>query len=437
MTYGAPGGRPSESDVLQTESVNGLAETVLATNTSLQARPVLAVGPNGHMALVWNSQSGSGAADAISLRLFDGAAWGSPITISQAGRPAFNPTAVFAPNGDLLVAWVEAQSAPDPNELTEAFARSMEIAWAEVNASTGQIVRQGKLTNDNVLDFAPRLAAAPDGAVWLAWVNSPGTSLTGTAASPNRLLAASWTGSGWAATETVNQNQVGTLYWDIAAADANTVWIVADRDMDGSLATAADRELFLYRRSDTGWTTPTRLTNDAVIDGSPLLAVTSGGQFALAWLHGDTVLGLTGDPSTQPAVWFGADVGIGPMLGGGKLLAGPDGGLTLLWPEGTDQGQDIWLSRYNPGRQTWSSPAPLFHSAEQRRSLTAHLQANGDVLLGLTAAQVSDQQVDFDGGGVAMVPTVADSARLLVARVPADYVPAPEQPLLFLPRVSR
>ena len=51
------------------EVTNGLTETVLATNASLQARPQLVAGPSGRMALVWNSVSGSGASDAVSVRV--------------------------------------------------------------------------------------------------------------------------------------------------------------------------------------------------------------------------------------------------------------------------------------------------------------------------------------------------------------------------------
>ncbi len=437
MTYGSS--VPLiERSVSEAQTTNGLPETVLVENTSLQARPLLVAGADGRLALVWNSVSASGAADAVSLRLYDGAVWGNAITVSQAGRASFNPTAVFAAGGNLLVAWSEAQGAPDPNGITEAFVRSLEIVWVEIDPGTGQVVHSGRLTTDSVMDFAPRLSAAADGTVWLAWQRSPGSNMAGTAAAPNWLQASRWTGSGWTTVEMAGQNGVGTLFWDIAAVDGDRVWLVADVDMDGDMGTAADREISVYKRTISGWATPYRLTNDSVIDSGPLLTLRPDGKPVLAWRHGDEVLGLIGDPtSTPPQTWFGSNAGVGPMLGSGRLLAGAGGKLVLLWPEGTEKGQDVWLSRYDPNAKTWSQPGPLFQSAEQRRSLSATLKPGGDILLGLEAATVKSESVNFGGGATGNVPVVDDAGRLLVATIPAGYVPAPQHPQLFMPVVVR
>ncbi len=438
LIYGGPPLAEAERVILKERMTNGLTETVLVENANVQAQPLLVSGPNGRLGFVWNSVGASGAADVISLRLYDGAAWGNAITVSQSNRPAFNPSAVFAANGNLLVAWTEAQTAPDPDELTPAFVRSFEIAWAELNPSTGAVIRRGQATTDATMDFGPRLAAGKDGAIWLAWQNSPGMSLTGTAAAPNHIQAARWTGSGWSSAEMVAPSAVGVLFWDVAAVDANRVWMVADVDIDGNLRTATDREIFVSKRTASGWAAPYRLTNNAVIDSGPLLALTPDDQPVLAWRRGKSVMGLTGDPaSTPPQVWFDDSAGVGPMLGAGRLLAGAGGARTLLWADGAERGQDVWLARFNPATQVWSQPAPLFHTPELRRTLSAALLPGGDILLGLAAAPVVNQTITFVGGGTAQVPAVGDAARLLVARIPAGYIPALESERLFLPRVRR
>lgn len=438
LRYGGPPLAEAERVLQQMTTANGLNETILAENASLQAQPQLALGPNGRRAFVWNSLGNAGAADVVSLRLYEGANWGSALVVSQANKPAFNPTAAFAANGNLLVAWTEAQLPPDPSQLTEAFVRSFEIAWAEINPNTGAVVHRGQLAADNNMDFGPRLAAAADGSVWLAWQTSPGLSLTGTAVSPNRLQAATWSGAGWAAAETVTSNLTGVLFWRLAAADANRVWLAADQDTDGNLGTANDREIYVYKRTASGWAAAQRLTNDALPDTAPLLALTPAGLPVLAWSHnGDTVKGLIGDPAaTTPQVWLDPAANIGPSLGTGELLAASDGKLSLIWPENTDAGQDVWLARLNPAHQTWSQPAPLFHSAEQRSSLSARLLPGGDILFASTVAQVGQQTVTFEGGVQVAVPSVAETARLTVATIPAGHTPAPLHPLVFLPRLA-
>lgn len=438
LSYGGPPSREAERVILEERATNGPTETVLVENASVQAQPLLVSGPNGRLAFAWNSVGASGAADVVSLRLFDSANWGSAITVSQPNRPAFNPSAAFAANGNLLVAWTEAQTQPAPDALTEGFVRSFEIAWAELNPSTGAVISRGQLTSDNTMDFGPRLAAGKDGTVWLAWQSSPGMSLIGTSASPNRLQAARWTSSSWTSAEMVAPNMVGTLFWDVAAVDANRIWMVADVDVDGNLGTATDREIFVSKRTASGWAAPYRLTNDAVIDSGPLLALTPDDQPVLAWRHGESVIGLTGDPaSTAPQTWFDDSASVGPMLGAGRLLAGAGGTRTLLWADGTEHGQDVWLSRFNSATQSWSLPLPLFQTPELRRSLSASLLPGGDIVLGLASAPVVNQTVTFEGGGTAQVPAVSDTARLLVARIPAGYIPSPEGWALFLPLVAR
>ena len=229
------------------------------------------------------------------------------------------------------------------------------------------------------MDFAPRLSAAPaTGPCGSPGNSSPGTNLAGTPASPNQFKAAAWTGAGWGATETAGQNGVGVLFWDVAAVDGNRVWMVADVDVDGNLATPNDREIYVYtahRRRVGCAVAADQRRRDRL--RPPARADRHAASPLLAWRHGDSVLGLIGDPaSTPPQTWFDDAAGVGPMLGAGRLLAGADGACgRCSGPTATAQGQDVWLSRFDPATQAWSQPAPLFASAEQRRALVGRAPA--------------------------------------------------------------
>ncbi|MFV9503787.1 MAG: hypothetical protein AB4911_04395 [Oscillochloridaceae bacterium umkhey_bin13] len=434
MVYGglhAPTAERSRSTALFT---NGLSETLLAEGASLEARPQLAAGPNGRLALVWNSVSTSGAADAVSLRSFDGTTWGAPRVISRAGRPAFTPSVAFTPSGGMLVVWAEAQVDPDPAGLSVPYAQSLEIAWAEFNP-VGTVRGQGLLTNDTVLDFAPRLSAAADGSLWLAWQHSPATNLVGTAAQPNQLRAATWDGSAWGSIETAGANSFGTLFWDVVAADAERLWLAADVDMDGNLTTATDREIYLYQRTAAGWAAPRRLTNDTVVDSGPLLARSPTGELILAWRHDRQVFGLVGDPTTtQPQSWFDASANISPMLGAGELLVAPDGTRSLLWAEGTATGQDLWLAHYDPVTKRWNTPVPLFADAQQRRTPSAAMLPDGTLMVGLAAAPVITTSVQFEGV-TAPVPSIDEHAKILVASIPVGGLGIEQR--VYLPLLAR
>ncbi|NJO82300.1 MAG: hypothetical protein HC828_05465 [Blastochloris sp.] len=188
--------------------------------------------------------------------------------------------------------------------------------------------------------------------------------------------------------------------------------------MDGDLTTATDREIYLYQRTAAGWAAPQRLTDDAIVDSGPLLALSPTGEPALAWRHGRQVLGLVGDPATTaPQIWFDEAAGISPMLGAGELLVAPDGTRSLLWAEGTAEGQDIWQARFDPATERWGVPAPLFGDTQQRRSPSAAMLPDGTIVVGLTAAPIISTPVQFEGGA-APVPSIGEYARILVARIP-------------------
>jgi hypothetical protein len=85
----------------------------------------------------------------------------------------------------------------------------------------------------------------------------------------------------------------------------------------------------------------------------------------------------------------------------------------------------------------WSQPLPLFEGAEQRRGLSASILAGGDLVVGMAATPLTHETVTFEGGGTAEIPTVGDSARLLVARIPSGHAPTPAGEPIFLPLISR
>lgn len=191
-----------------------------------------------------------------------------------------------------------------------------------------------------------------------------------------------------------------------------------------------------YRRSAGGWAAPLRLTNDTIVDDSPLLAVTGAGQPPLAWRHGDKVSGLIGDPAAA-ATWLAPQSGVRMSLASGRLLAGADGALTLPWPDGAAMGQDIWLAHYRQATHEWTVPAPIFNTDEQRRAPAAVSQANGDILLGLAVSAVTTETVTLPNGQPATLPAVEDTAQLRLARIPAGFVPVVLGERIFLPAVRR
>jgi len=409
-----------EQTVFHMSQVNGLPESTLVQNGSWLAAPALAVAPNGAQALAWNSGVPGAIPDQVKVRWTTANGWSNPLTLSS--LPAFAPVTAFDGRSQLLTLWTEAHTPDD--ELSPVYVQGMEISWALVDVGNGRILQQGTLTNNNLFDFGPKLVPAPDGSVWAIWQHSPGSQLVGTAESPNVLHAARWDGTGWSDVETVTGELVGTLAWQAAA--GSDLWLVADGDTDGDLTTAADRELFAYTRNGSGWIT-TQFTHNDIPDTAPLLAAAPDGQPALAWLQGESVVGVRGELTAHPAIWLGPEAQVSTILSNGRLLAGENGEMQILWPEVSAQGQDILQTRRDPTTGTWSHPTPLFGTAEKRASLAVTLATNGDLLLAMTRADVIAQPTMLDNGQTVEFATSGEQADVVLTTLPGAFSPITSQ----------
>ncbi len=224
--------------------------------------------------------------------------------------------------------------------------------------------------------------------------------------------------------ETVTGELVGTLAWQAAA--GSDLWLVADGDTNGDLTTAADRELFAYTRNGSGWIT-TQFTHNDIPDTAPLLAAAPDGQPALAWLQGESVVGVRGDLTAHPAVWLGPEAQVSTLLSNGRLLVGENGEMQLLWPEVSAQGQDILQAQRDLSSSLWSQPAPLFNTAEKRASLAVALATNGDLLLAMTRTDVIREPVQLDNGETVEFATSGEQADVVLTILPGAFSPITSQ----------
>jgi hypothetical protein len=371
-------------------------EIVLEKNADAHARPVLAVAPDGAMAYTWMAVSQS--TSSVMLRTASDGSWSQPISLSGSSAPAFTPAVGIDSNGMDVAVWVQAKDSTVPSTLTEDYARGMEIKYAAVDPASGKITRQGALTDDNDLDFTPQIARGSDGSLWAAWQSSPSASLAGTKDSPNRLLAARWDGKQWSKVETAADNLAGTLYWNLAAGGKSAL-IAYDADTDGDLSTAADREIFAVE-SGAHWGKPQQVTKNNAADSAPRAAYAPDGTLALAWLSGQTVMGVTGKLNAEPSVWLDpAQTTLGLQLNGGVLLAGAEGRLALVLPGASTAGPDVWLVSYDPTAKKWNLPTqPVFNTAEAESAISAGQTADGSVWISAARTPVDQQAADQIAG---------------------------------------
>ncbi len=403
------------------ETPQDATDTVLVKGASPQAELHLALGPQGRMAFVYTTGNQSG----VSLRIFDGQAWGKAIQLGKVGSVGMSPVAAYDASGQVVAAWVQPKmsGAPTAADL-ESYARSWEIATAVLDSS-GKIVHQDSLTNDNQLDFAPQLARAADGSLWLAWLHSPAVSLWGPKDDPNWLQAARWDGKSWGKVETISKEMVGALGFRLAAGAGGNVMAVASLDTDGDPQTSNDREIYAIQRSGNRWMAAQRITNDAQMDAFPLVAYTPEGEPVLAWQRGEAVVGLEGDLKSAPVTWKVGNSGQTPDLAGGELLAGAQGELALIWAAFTKGGQGVWLAQRPSATGDWQQPTPLVDGLGGAGQLSAHLAQDGGVWIGLAQLKVPRSAQNLPGLGQVSLSGLPASADLAVVGAAGVMKPLP------------
>jgi hypothetical protein len=368
------------------------------------------------------------AAKEISVRLFDGTEWGETVALTENATFDSSPAVAFDRAGRVVVTWVQNKQPELPTDVAfdDAFVGDWEIVYLVIDPQTGDTETTGMLTDDALMDFNPQLARGQDGTLWLAWINSPGKTLTGNSAQPNRVMTARWDGRKWTEPESAFDGLVGTLTWKLAAYDEAHALIAADMDSDGDLSSAEDREIIIVERAGRNWEPAQQITQNDILEQAPLATFTPEGVGLLAWESEGQIYGLAGDWQAAPQLWMTLDEP--SALLNAVLLAGANDERILLWPDKT-AGMDVHFSRYQPDDGTWSTPEVFLNQPRQAGSLTAGITAQGDLVVGLAAFDTYTETISTSTGETVEMPGQPETADLVVAGVTASFTP--QEPLII------
>ena len=222
--------------------------------------------PHGQLWAAWEAQSGSDVE--IYTSRWAGGAWSPPEPVDA--RPDAwdrSPSLAIAtgPSGSEQ-AWLAWTSAPrsDPSRRELYVSRWAAGAWTEP-----QVVPTGAATR--VSD--PVLAAAPGGALWLAWSGSDGAGA--------EIYASRWDGRSWSAPWQVSgEPDRGDYQPRLVVAGDGRPWLAWVGHQAGP-----DDDIYASHWTGAGWTAEEMVNHDDdALDTRPSLAVGPDGQPWLAWM---------------------------------------------------------------------------------------------------------------------------------------------------------
>ncbi|MBC8011778.1 MAG: hypothetical protein H7067_16960 [Burkholderiales bacterium] len=401
------------------------AELPLLANVYPQADPALASRGTG-LILLYVRDVGAASTNPVqhtevAFTRFNGTTgtWSTPAALATDPRAQFAPVVRYDGNGDAVAILERVKDAAFTTSDLTAFAGQLELVWSRWSATSQNWSTPVPLTDNAVLDFAPRLAGPlADGDLLFTWTRNAGNALSGTAAAPATVLTSRWdVATGAWSTPAILVDNLVAVSGDSLAAAGSTGLYVWSRDLDGDAATPGDTELFYRTFDGTAWGAVTRLTNDALPDLNPRAWVDASGATTLVWSRdGQLVLqpGVAGTPTPVRAT--SDNLGVSDYA----LTGGPGGNLVVLWQEMGDHGSDAFFRVYDPASATWGLDTSLSADSDLERSFAPVWDAAGNLTVAYlnTLVTTGSQTVTTEAGPITVdgVPQTGQTDLLLAKR---------------------
>ena len=416
-------GRFDPAQTLGRAGAGGDTEVRLIENVFPLTVPALVALKNGDLLLAWTHDDPAKPimqGEEIYFAIRHDGAWTAPRAITNDTQADWNPALAVDAAGRVIAVWERSRNAG----LTEAspledLLSSLEVAYAVYDPASGGWTPPAFLTDNVMVDHGPKLAAAPDGRIMLAWVNNPANEVLGTTERPDALRYAVWADGAWTPANTVASGIAGLSGWGLAyrGDEAQLAWA---RDTDGNLATAFDQELFAGTWNGSAWTAPAQLTSDSVADSVPQPVYRPSGAAWLAWTRGGSVVLWREDWSGAPQQAFAEDPTLAQSF---QLLAGPGGDLVAVWTGAQDGRSALRYALYDAAHAVWSDPTALVADDALNHRFAPVFAADASLQVAFVKTQVQ-QARSADGTLAAPKPGRSDlylaghAARLDLAIAP-------------------
>ena len=299
-----------------------------------------AVDPGGQVWAVWAADDGRDAE--LFYSRWDGREW-APAQLVHASPDAWEsgPSLAFAPGGTPWLAWTSATSQTSDVYLSR---------WLGSRWSDPQAMPKGSALEAD----EPALAVAPDGTLWLAWVGFDGVD--------DEIYVTRWDGRAWSPAWQVSADDDEQALYDrqprLAAGPDGTLWLVWTGHQDG-----VDDEIYYSRWTGTRWTPEALVsTDDDALDVGPALAFDAGGRPWVAWKaqvddgSEPRLRILVSHWDTARAAWTPEALASSPLASDvdetlpALALAG-DGRLHLAWRATTPDGEEALVEQSWTGTQ--------------------------------------------------------------------------------------
>lgn len=286
----------------------------------------------------------------------NGTTWTDAVRVDNKANETADYDFDVAVNGNnIYVIWSDAGKvygneilSMDSEKAIATVGKEMDLMLAVINSNTGAIKTSSIATED--ADMKPHIAVGNDGSVYVAWIMNDVVLADGLLSNENQLgiCYASSTDNYKVHSIPLTKGYY-PLTLDVGNVGAETC-IALDIDIDGSLDTQEDREI--YTLNLDGGDNLISLTSNDIVDSVPLFGKI-GGNSCLFWYQGGNIA-YTADKQNISFVFEDSDI---PPIGQEfSLIEGNNGNASIVWTATSlteEAGVDLYCTDFDGS--SWSS----------------------------------------------------------------------------------
>lgn len=343
--------------------------------------------------------------------------WSTSVKVAEDGTADFYPQ-VAAMTGGAMAVWQDSGMIFDATATMADMLPQQEISVSRYDGGTNSWGTGHRLTQNSYLDRSPDVAASGDKAI-AAWISNSQDSMLGSSEEPNQLNYAHYNGTEWSGVSAITTGIGAIITSDLSYNGSEAVYVYAV-DADADLSTVEDQDLYAVTYDGANWFTPVRLMDDAVQDANPRLAYDTNGNLMLLWYKdGDFMMTLNLDMAASKVV-VAHELSSG--AGDFRLASGENGQIFIVWPDASSQGQDIFMSMYDPNLNIWGKSTQVTASDSMERTLSAAQAADGSLMIVYNKVETLSEirQVDVNGTLIDVEVPRAGRTDLCAAKVSID-----------------
>ena len=371
-------------------SLEGLSEsTVQLWKTNIYPYSDAKLVENGNeLWMVWaddNPDRSDVNRSQLHYSILRGETWSGPQQLNNDGTADFGPVAAAAGDG-VLVAWQNFKRVlPDDVSLDDMVKNS------EISVSNGVYSGIGEfnsvtLSDDELYDHSPSIAALNDNNGLLVWTKSQGLNMTAGGAGSNQFVYSKWNGSTWSAVTVLQDNLSNIINSGLYSGD-NQYLLLYTLDEDNEASTKNNWELYarIYDITTDSWGEAVRITNNNIPD-SYAKAVFSKGDWFITWSREEQFVyqhGLSGETKTADVLSrVSSNYSLAARVGEEPLIA-------FVFPQ-TDENLDRHLAAlfFDVENEVWSNEVYLTDDLGYIRSLSPVFTDDGKLSTAITTAEI-------------------------------------------------